>query len=388
MYHDLPVWAFFVIVLALTHITIAAVTIYLHRCQAHRALELHPAVSHFFRFWLWLTTGQGTREWVAVHRKHHARVETNEDPHSPQVVGIKKVLFEGVELYREECKNQQTLEKYGHETPDDWLERNIYRRFSFTGTILMLIIDVCLFGFIGITIWAVQMAWVPFFAAGVINGMGHWGGYRNFESPDASTNIIPFGLVVAGEELHNNHHAFASSARFSNKWYEFDLGWNYIKLLEGLGLARVKKVAPKPVINRSKLGIDMDTVRAIVKNHFHVMSHYARDVVKTVYKDEKTQATTAKRKLLKSSKRLLTKHEFLLDSNARRRLEELFAQSDTLQVVYEFRQRLQALWLEKTASQESLLAALQEWCNQAEATGIKALEEFSQSLRGYTLQPT
>ena len=218
--------------------------------------------------------------------------------------------------------------------------------------------------------------------------MGHWGGYRNFESPDASTNIIPFGLVVAGEELHNNHHAFASSARFSNKWYEFDLGWNYIKLLEGLGLARVKKVAPKPVINRSKLGIDMDTVRAIVKNHFHVMSHYARDVVKTVYKDEKTQATTAKRKLLKSSKRLLTKHEFLLDSNARRRLEELFAQSDTLQVVYEFRQRLQALWLEKTASQESLLAALQEWCNQAEATGIKALEEFSQSLRGYTLQPT
>lgn len=387
MYSGLPFWAYCLIALALTHITIAAVTIYLHRHQTHRALDLHPIVSHFFRFWLWLTTGMGTKEWVAIHRKHHARVETEQDPHSPQYHSIGKVLFDGVDLYRREARIQETLDNYGHETPDDWMERNIYSRFTYAGVILMFVINVGLFGFIGMSIWAVQMAWIPFFAAGVINGLGHWWGYRNFEPSDASTNIVPFGILIGGEELHNNHHAFASSARFSNKWFEFDLGWHYIKALQMLGLAKVKKLAPQPMINHGKNGADLDTVRAVISNRLHVMSEYARDVVKTVYKQEKIKATIAKKKLLRKSKRLLIQHELLLDSNAKIRLEELFKQSDSLQVVYEFRQRLQALWQEKTASQEKILAALQEWCHQAEETGIESLQEFARKLKGYTLQP-
>lgn len=387
MYNQLPIWAYIVITLALTHITIASVTIYLHRHQAHRALSLHPLVSHFFRFWLWLTTGIVTKEWVAVHRKHHAKVETDDDPHSPQRKGIAKVLLRGAELYREEAREQQTLEKYGHETPDDWCERHIYGHHSYAGIVLLLFINFSLFGFIGITIWAVQMAWIPFFAAGVINGIGHWWGYRNFEPSDASTNIVPFGLLIGGEELHNNHHAFASSARFSSKWFELDLGWHYIQLMQALGLAKVKKLAPRPFINHAKQGVDVDTLRAIVSNRLHVMSHYTRDVVGKVYKEEKAKANVRKRKLLKKGRRLLTRHESLLDLGARKRLDEVLAQHRTLETVYEFKQRLQALWLQKTASQENLVDALREWCQQAEQTGIQALEEFARTLRGYTLQP-
>ena len=387
MYHDLPVWAYVVITLALTHITIASVTIFLHRHQAHRALSLHPAVSHFFRFWLWLTTGIVTKEWVAIHRKHHAKVETDADPHSPQRKGIKEVLFRGAELYRAEAKNLETLEKYGHETPSDWLERCVYGKHSYVGIVLMLLINLICFGFIGITIWAIQMAWIPFFAAGIINGVGHWWGYRNFEPSDASTNILPFGVLIGGEELHNNHHAFASSARFSNKWFELDLGWHYIQLMQLLGLARVKKLAPRPVINSAKQGIDIDTLRAIINNRLHVMSHYTRDVVSKVYKEEKSRTSLSNRKPLKRCKYLLTKHEALLDFGAKKRLDELLAQHHTLETVYEFKQRLQAIWLEKTASQEVLVDSLKEWCQQAEQTGIEALEEFAHTLRGYTLQP-
>ncbi|MFQ5659455.1 MAG: transposase [Gammaproteobacteria bacterium] len=387
MYPDLPLWSYCLVILAFTHITTAAITIYLHRHQTHRALDLHPVVGHFFRLWLWLTTGMKTREWVAVHRKHHAWVETENDPHSPRFYGIWKVLLDGVALYRAESNNPETLAKYGHGTPDDWIEHHLYSRFTYLGTGLMLIINLALFGVIGLTVWAVQMAWFPFFAAGVINGAGHWWGYRNFESSDTSTNIIPVGMLIGGEELHNNHHAFAASARFSSKWYEFDLGWYYIMTLGMLGLARVKHIAPKPVIDHDKQGADLDTVRAIVTNRMHVMSHYVRDVIKTVYKEEKSQATRTKRNLLKRSKRLLIKHELLLDIGARRRLEELFHHSDPLQVVYEFKQRLQTLWQEKSASQEKLLASLQEWCLQAEASGIEALREFAQHLKGYSLQP-
>ena len=356
MFSNLPFWAYIIITLVFTHITIVSVTIFLHRHQAHRALDLHPVVSHFFRFWLWLTTGMSTRGWVAVHRKHHARVETEEDPHSPQVLGIKKVLAEGAELYRIEATNEETLRNFGHGTPDDWIERNVYRRFNHTGGIAaMFIINVLLFGFIGITIWAIQMMWIPFFAAGVINGIGHWWGYRNYESPDASTNIIPIGALIGGEELHNNHHAFASSARFSSKWYEFDLGWSYIKLLRWFKLARVKKLAPKPLYDYGKQGIDLDTLKAVVTNRFHVMSQYTRDVVYKVYKEEKAKADRARRRILRGSKRLLTRNEVLLDHKARKRLEATLSESHTLEVVYEFNRRLQALWLQKTASQENLL---------------------------------
>ncbi len=388
MFTTLPVWAYIIITLGLTHVTIVAVTVYLHRCQAHRALELHPAVAHFFRFWLWLTTGMSTIGWVATHRKHHAHVETAGDPHSPQVVGINEVLWKGTELYRIQARNPQTLKQYGHGTPDDWLEYNLYQRFPVGGITLMLIVNVALFGAVGITVWAVQMFWIPFFAAGVINGIGHWWGYRNYETPDASANIVPLALIIGGEELHNNHHAFASSARFSTRWYELDLGWCYIRLLQGLGLARVRRLAPRPALDRSKERVDGDTVRAVISNRLHVMSHYTRAVVKRVYKEEKARADSAYRRLLKRSKRLLTRHETQLDEYSRQRLEAVLAESTSLQVVYEYSQRLQELWQRRTASQESLKAALQEWCQQAEQTGIQALEEFARSLRAYTPAPS
>ena len=238
---DLPWWGYVVVTLVLTHITIASITIYLHRHQAHRALELHALPSHFFRFWLWLTTGMVTKEWAAIHRKHHAKCETTDDPHSPQILSIGKVVKEGSELYRKESKNLETMERYGHGTPDDWIEREIYCKHSVKGVSLMLIIDLVLFGPIGLTMWAVQMAWSPFLAAGIINGVGHYWGYRNFQVEDASRNIIPWGILVGGEELHNNHHAYATSARLSNKWYEFDIGWMYICILKSMGLAQVRK---------------------------------------------------------------------------------------------------------------------------------------------------
>lgn len=384
---SLPWWGYVLLVLGLTHITIAAVTIYLHRYQAHHALELHSLISHFFRFWLWLTTAMGTKEWVAVHRKHHAKVETEEDPHSPVIHGINKVLWDGVELYRAETKKHETLDRYGHETPDDWIERNLYSKYTFLGIISLFFINFSLFGVLGISIWAIQMAWVPFFAAGVINGAGHWYGYRNFESADASTNIVPIGILIGGEELHNNHHAFASSAKFSNKRWEFDLGWEYIRVLSVLGLATVKKLAPTPRLNNENPIIDYDTVSAVISNRWHVMSDYAHEVIGDVYKDEMCKANVTGKKLLRRGKKLMSRADSLLDSNARQRLESILAHSETLNEVYEFKQRLQEIWLEKTATRESLVQNLQEWCHQAEATGIEALEEFSRNIRAYTLQP-
>jgi len=386
MFHDQPIWVCLAVALGLTHITIASVTIFLHRHQAHRSLELHPISSHFFRFWLWLTTGIVTREWVAIHRKHHAKVESVEDPHSPLQYGIAKVLLEGSELYRVEAANSETLQQYGHETPDDWLERNLYARFSYAGIFLMLLINAFLLGPLGITVWAVQMMWIPLFAAGIINGAGHWWGYRNFEPADASTNILPIGAIIGGEELHNNHHAFASSARFSSKWYEIDLGWAYICALQVFGLARVKKVAPRPVIDYQKQGIDVDTLKAVVTNRLHVMSHYASDVIRKVYKEERARADMAGLKILRHGRKLLVRHHVLLDEKSRQRLETLLAQNHALKVVYEFNQRLQTIWQHKTATQENLIQALQDWCHHAEQTGIEALQEFAKTLRAYRLQ--
>jgi stearoyl-CoA desaturase (Delta-9 desaturase) len=372
--------------LVLTHVTIAGVTIYLHRHQAHRALDLHPVVSHFFRFWLWLTTGMVTREWVAVHRKHHAKCETPEDPHSPRVLGIRKVMWEGSELYRREAANRETLEHYGHLTPGDWLERHLYSRFPWLGITLMLVLDIALFGSLGLVLYAVQMAWIPFWAAGVINGVGHWWGYRNFETPDASRNITPIAILIGGEELHANHHAFPASARFSIKWWEFDLGWIWIRLLALLGLARVKKVAPRPVIIAGKYSIDRDTVRAVVANRMHVMANYAREVIRPVLKQERQQAEGSCKRTLRRARALLTRETSLIDEAARQRLDSLLEQFSNLRVVYHYRQQLQSVWARKATSQESLIKALQDWCLQAEATGISSLEEFARRLRGYSLQ--
>jgi stearoyl-CoA desaturase (delta-9 desaturase) len=372
--------------LVLTHVTIAGVTIYLHRHQAHRALDLHPVVSHFFRFWLWMTTGMVTREWVAVHRKHHAKCETPEDPHSPQVLGIRKVMWEGSELYRREAANRETLEHYGHLTPGDGLERHLYSRFPWLGITLMLVLDIALFGSLGLVLYAVQMAWIPFWAAGVINGVGHWWGYRNFETPDASRNITPIAILIGGEELHANHHAFPASARFSIKWWEFDLGWIWIRLLALLGLARVKKVAPRPVIIDGKYSIDRDTVRAVVANRMHVMANYAREVIRPVLKQERQQAEGSCKRTLRRARALLTRETSLIDEAARQRLDSLLEQFNNLRVVYYYRQQLQSVWARKAASQETLIKALQDWCLQAEATGISSLEEFARRLRGYSLQ--
>jgi stearoyl-CoA desaturase (delta-9 desaturase) len=384
---DLSLWQALLAALALTHVTIASVTIYLHRHQAHRALDLHPIVSHFFRFWLWLTTGMVTKQWVAIHRKHHAKCETEDDPHSPQVRGIRKVLWEGAELYQAEAANAETLAKYGHGTPADWIERNLYGRYNTIGLGLMLLIDLFLFGLAGIAVWGIQMLWIPFFAAGVINGIGHWWGYRNYEVSDASTNIVPWGILIGGEELHNNHHTFASSAKLSSKWWEFDIGWAYIRLMSLFRLARVRKVAAKPLLDPAKAIVDMDTLVAIISNRFQVMSCYGRDVLKRVHRDEMRRAGNRSRPLLRKARRLLMRDEALIDEQAQRQLDTILSDSQHLATVYRFKQHLQALWRRSADSNEHLLQALQEWCRQAEASGIHALQDFVRVLRSYSLQP-
>jgi stearoyl-CoA desaturase (delta-9 desaturase) len=385
---DLSLLGHVLATLLLTHVTIIAVTVYLHRHQAHRALDLHPALAHFFRFWLWLTTGMVTREWVAVHRKHHARVETPEDPHSPHWLGIRKVLLEGAEVYGAAAEDPELVARYAHGAPDDWIDRNLYRRFRNVGISLMLVIDLLLFGVAGLAVWAVQMLWIPFFAAGVINGLGHWWGYRNFDSDDAATNILPWGVLIGGEELHNNHHAYASSAKLSARPWELDIGWGYIRIFSALGLARVRRLPPRAVEVPGK-ELDLETVRAVAGNRLHVLSEYARRVVGQVYRDELGRASGAWRYTLKQARRVLVRHGPAAGrgQSERRAVDEVLAGSQALRVVMEHRERLMAIWRERTASQERLAQALQEWCRQAEETGIQSLAEFARSLRSWSLQP-
>ena len=384
---DLPWWGYVLATLGMTHVTIVSITIYLHRHQAHRALDLHPAVAHFFRFWLWLTTGTITEQWVAVHRKHHARVESEDDPHSPKIFGIGKLLLEGAELYRKAAAEPETIARYGHGCPDDWLERNVYKPWTDRGYYLMLIIDVVLFGPIGITIWAVQMMWQPIFAAGVINGIGHWWGYRNYETRDISTNIVPWGILIGGEELHNNHHAFASSAKLSVKPWEFDVGWAYLRILQFFRLARVRKLPPEVVMVPGKRDLDVETVQALVSNRFQVMADYAKRVVSRVHAEEIVKIESSRHGFLKSARPLLIREESLLSGEARLRLERVLAQNDALKTVYRSKRQLQALWHQRHATQEHLLEALRDWCRQAEASGVRALEEFARTLPAYSIRP-
>ena len=382
----LPWWGSVVVTLALTHVTIAAVTIYLHRCQAHRALDLHPAVSHFFRFWLWLTTGMVTKEWAAIHRKHHAKVETADDPHSPMTRGLSAVLWSGAELYRAESKNTGTIEKYGHGTPDDWIERNVYTRHSWQGVGLMLAVDLALFGVIGAAIWAVQMMWIPFFAAGVVNGIGHYWGYRNYASNDTSTNIVPIGILIGGEELHNNHHAYGTSAKFSARWYEFDLGWQYIRLLAALRLAQIRRVAPRLRLERSKAVPDLATLQAVITHRFHVATAYAR-TLKTACRSELASISERARGIeLPSPRRLkgwLMSDPDALPVGDRARLADLARQSKTIAKMVSMREELAHLWSRSTESREQLLHRLQDWCRRAETSGIAPLEQFSLQLKRY-----
>ena len=382
---DLSVWQMVVYTLVVTHITIAGVTIYLHRHQAHRALDLHPIVSHFFRFWLWLTTGQVTKEWAAVHRKHHAKCETVDDPHSPVTHGIKEVLLRGAELYRAETKNQETLDKYGHGCPNDWIENNLYTKYSWLGVSALLPLNVALFGVVGVTIWAVQMLWIPITAAGIINGIGHFWGYRNYDCNDAATNIIPWGIIIGGEELHNNHHTFATSAKLSSKWYEFDIGWAYIRMMEMVGLAKVKKTIPKPKLQKNKLEADFDTLQAVIANRYDVMAKYAKSV-KYAFREEVEhlkQKAELESRFLKSSRKLMQREPAKLQAPQQAQLVELFQHSKALETMHQMRVELGAIWERSHSTRDQLLHQLQDWCTRAEASGIKALQEFSMRLRSY-----
>jgi stearoyl-CoA desaturase (delta-9 desaturase) len=379
---DLPWWGYVVYTLVLTHITIAAVTIYLHRHSAHRALELHPIPAHFFRFWLWLTTGMLTKHWTAIHRKHHAKCETTEDPHSPQIYGIRKVLLEGAELYRKEGRNQETLDRYGYGTPDDWVERNIYSHDRW-GIGSMLVLNLILFGPIGLTIWAVQMAWIPFMAAGIINGVGHFWGYRNFQPEDASTNVFPWGILIGGEELHNNHHAYATSAKLSSRWYEFDIGWLYIRTLEIMGLAKVKKVAPKLMLDNSKTRCDLATLQAVATHRYEVLAKYTASLRATCAAELQTLKGHAAGVDMGKLKRWLHIDKTALPAAELEQREAVIRHSSVLATVYTMRDELAQLWQRSTASKEQLVKQLEDWCHRAEASGIEALQQFSRQLRCY-----
>ena len=381
---DLSWWQLLLYTLITTHFTIAGVTIYLHRSQAHRALDLGPIPSHFFRFWLWLGTGMVTKEWVAIHRKHHAKCETADDPHSPQTRGLGKVMREGAELYRAEAKNEETLRKYGHGTPDDWMERNIYRH-SVMGPSLMLILNVALFGVIGLSIWAVQMVWIPFWAAGVVNGVGHFWGYRNYEATDASTNLVPWGLIIGGEELHNNHHTFPTSAKFSVKPYEFDIGWVYISLMQKLGWAKVKKTPPRLRMGAVKPVADELTLEAIIANRYEVMARYARGVRTAVQHEldllKHKQAQKSDVSLLKGVQRWLHRDADKVPERAQSQLAQARAAHPVIDQMLVMREELRQLWLNTSLSREQLTGQLQAWCQRAEASGIAALKDFSVKLR-------
>ena len=384
---DLSVWQLIAVTLVLTHITIVSVTVYLHRYSAHRSLELHPALKHFFRFWLWLTTSMNTREWTAIHRKHHAKCETPDDPHSPVHKGLSTVLRKGAELYMEEAKNEETLRIYGKNCPDDWIERNLYSRFPIAGVTLMAIIDLALFGVLGITVWAVQMMWIPVLAAGVINGLGHALGYRNFECRDAATNILPWGILIGGEELHNNHHTYPNSAKLSVKKWEFDMGWLWIRLFSLLGLAEVRRTAPIAHRVEGKQTLDMDTAMAILNNRFQIMAQYRKLVIKPAVRSELERMDQSVRHLFRRAKRLLSRETSLLDDRHQARIQTMLEHSQALKVIYEKRLALQQIWGRTSANSHEMLQALKDWCNQAEESGIKALQEFADSLRTYSLRP-
>jgi stearoyl-CoA desaturase (delta-9 desaturase) len=379
-------WGIVAYTLLTTHVTIVAVTVYLHRCQAHRALELHPIVSHFFRFWLWISTGMATREWVAVHRKHHAYCEQREDPHSPQVVGIRKVLLEGTELYRAAAGDPATVRRFGQGTPDDWLERKVYAALSWQGVGLLLIADLAMFGIIGASVWAVQMLWIPITAAGVINGVGHYRGYRSFDGPHAAVNIVPWGILIGGEELHNNHHTFPASAKLSSRWFELDIGWCYIRLLQGLGLARVRKLPPRPA--RGKRGqpaapLSMSTVLGIVACRHHVMREYGLMLAHTLRTELRQAGSRCSLRVRRRCERLLRREPDYLCERQRAELELLLGAHQALARMQAMRKELRQLWEAKSASPQELLGQLSAWCERAEQSGLAPLLGFAHRLRRY-----
>ena len=384
---DLSVWQLIAVTLLMTHVTIVSVTVYLNRYSAPRALELHTALKQFFSFWLWLNKAQNTREWTAIHRKHHAKCETVDDPHSPVIKGLSTVLRKGAELYREEAQNPETLRIYGKNCPEDWIERNVYSRFPVGGIAIMAVIDLALFGAAGITIWAVQMMWIPVWAAGVINGLGHAVGYRNFECRDAATNLVPWGILIGGEELHNNHHTYPNSAKLSVKPWEFDMGWFWIKLFSFFGLAQVQRVAPIAHRVVGKRNLDMDTAMAILNNRFQIMAQYRKLVIAPLVQQELAKADASVRHHFHRAKRLLSREPSLLDEGHQARIQRMLEQSQALKVIYEKRLALQQIWVKTSANGHDMLEAIRQWVADAESSGIQSLREFAEQLKTYSLRP-
>lgn len=370
-----------------SQLTILAVTLYLHRSQAHRAVDFHPVVAHIFRFWSWASTSMVTREWAAIHRKHHAKCETEDDPHSPQFKGIGNVMWRGVEMYREARDQKDDIEKYGKGCPDDWIERTVYSRFPTLGPTLLLFTLVGLFGAKGLAAWALQMAWIPFWAAGIVNGLGHWWGYRNFETTDTSTNLSPWGFWIGGEELHNNHHAFPSSAKFALRRWEFDIGWAVICAFEKVGLAKVLRVAPSIDVRPNIPMPDAETLKALLTHRFQAMTDYYRQVMLPAVREEANQAGESLRALPSKLRRGLADDGRWLDDDARAKLQAFVARKPKLATLVEFRGRLASVLEERSNDASATLHRLQEWCREAEATGIKTLEDFAARLRGYALAP-
>ncbi len=382
------IWTLALYFLAATQLTIFAVTLYLHRSQAHRGVDFHPVVAHVFRFWTWLTTSMVTREWVAIHRKHHARCETEEDPHSPRHKGIGRVFWQGVELYREARAQRDDIAQYGRGTPDDWIERHLYSRHPMLGPTLLLVVSVVLFGAAGLAIWAIQMAWIPFWAAGVVNGLGHWWGYRNFETTDTATNLVPWGVWIGGEELHNNHHAFPSSAKFALRRWEFDIGWAVIRGLERVGLARVLRVAPSLDVRPNVPVPDADTVRALLAHRFQAMTDYQRDVIHPALREEARAAGAKLRALIpRRLRRALADDGRWLDPDARAQLQAWVAQRPRIRTLVEHRARLSALLDARAQDASEFLRQLQAWCRDAEASGNRSLQDYAARLKGYSLHP-
>ena len=377
-----------VVLLVFTQLTIFSVTLFLHRSQAHRGVDFHPVLNHFFRFWTWLTTSMITREWVAIHRKHHARVETEQDPHSPQTRGIGKVLREGAELYREARNDRASIEQYGKGAPDDWIERHLYTPHANLGPVVLAVVNLVLFGLPGIALWAIQMAWIPFWAAGVVNGLGHWWGYRNFESADTSTNLTPWAFWIGGEELHNNHHAFPSSARFSMRRFEFDIGWQAIRLLQALGLAKVLRVAPTMDVRPNIAVPDADTLKALLSHRFQAMTDYQRNVLKPALREEAAAAGAKLRALLpRKLRKGMVDDGRWLKPDARAQLQAWIASKPRIQTLIEYRARLSEVLESRSHDAGEKLKRLQAWCAEAEASGVRALQEYAIRLRGYALVP-
>ena len=383
---DLSAWQLIAVTLVMTHITIVSVTLYLHRHSAHNALDLHPVLKHFFRFWLWLTTAQNTKEWTAIHRKHHAKCETEEDPHSPVVLGIRKVLFEGAELYAQSA-TPENLERYGQRTPEDWIERKVYTPYKMGGIALLAVINLLLFGVNGIWIWAVQMMWIPLWAAGVVNGIGHYMDYRNFECAENARNISPWGILIGGEELHNNHHTYPNSAKLSRRWYEIDIGWGYIRLFQLFGLAKPKGYRPIAHYVPGKQEMDVETVQAITNSRFDIMRQYRKRVMEPVLRQQKSLMDDEIRPRYRKLKRLLSREVSLIHPREKETLDSVLERHEMLKLIYDKSHELQALWRQRGLKPQDKLQALMDWCKEAETSGIRYLEEFAAHLRAYSLRP-